>query len=230
MKNRLLILLLLSFGISCAYSQPIYPGFLTVLFTNENDTLVIESYNDKNNEYKTSSPLYYFTIYKGYTSRDTFLIHIQRFPIKLGDNAFVTPTFEDHLLVPYCMFDTGTSSEDYSIKEISILKNGIERMKIALENGENTWEYFIHIPFFQGEYKLDIAKLQQEHYEQAIIEVERKCEKLPDREAELKNVLFFDFDKSFLSSDEISPFLDRSKWIVTPFNWENLKNDLPQDD
>ena len=230
MKNRLLILLLLSFGISCAYSQPIYPGFLTVLFTNENDTLVIESYNDKNNEYKTSSPQYYFTIYKGYTSRDTFLINIQRFSIKLGDNAFVTPTFEDHLLVPYCMFDTGTSSEDYSIKEISILKNGIERMKIALENGENTWDYFIHIPFLQGEYKLDIEKLQQEHYEQALTEVERKYEKLPDREAELKNILLFNFDKSFLSSDEISPFLDRSKWIVTPFNWENLKNDLPQDD
>ena len=58
MKNKLLILLLLSIEISCAYSQPIYPGSLTVLFTNENDTLVIESCNDKNNEYKTSSLQY----------------------------------------------------------------------------------------------------------------------------------------------------------------------------
>ncbi|MCR4799590.1 MAG: hypothetical protein K5860_03705 [Bacteroidales bacterium] len=233
MKNRLLILLLLSFGISCAYSQPIYPGSLTVLFTNENDTLVIESCNDKNNEYKTSSLQYYFTIYKGYSSRDTCLIYIKRSSIKLGNNESVVPRLKEHLVGPYCRIETGTSLCEgycYSIKEISIFKNGTERMKITLENGENTWDYFIHIPFLQGEYKLDIEKLQQEHYEQALTEVERKYEKLPDRETELKNVLFFNFDKSFLSSDEISPFLNRSKWIVTPFNWENLKNDLPQDD
>lgn len=205
MKCKIYLIFVCLFGISNSYSQPIYPGSLTIVFTNENDTLTLKNLDALNNGYIE---------FIAYNQSDTFKINIYRPIIEVGNENFRQ----------YCILNTGLSNGEYVITKIEILNDKNDTMIIRFNNAQNTSNYFLDISFRKGEYILDIEKLEKEHYDEVFKIIDIECKKLfneidiIDCEKEtLKNKLFFDSGKNFGAKKLKSR-------IVTPLNWTEFKN------